>query len=143
MLSSTLDGFPRGQIDLERFAFLIRKVGKPALEHGFCGRDELDDNGVPIGNGGVDGWQQARQLHRQKQLREKALLGALEDRQRCRLGARVERPAGFAVDDPCGLQRIAQVCVNDRLSRGSGNAEERGVVLQSCGTFRHVLHIIL
>jgi hypothetical protein len=42
--------------------------------------------------------------------------------------------------------------VNDRglvgaqdaeLSRGSGNAEERGVVLQSCGTFRHVLHIIL
>ena len=55
MLSSTLHVFPRGQINLQRFALFVREVGKPSVKHGFCGRDELDDNGVPIGNRGVDG----------------------------------------------------------------------------------------
>ena len=82
---------------------------------------------MPIGNHCVDRGQQARELHRHKQLREEALLGPLEDRQRCGLGTRVERPAGFAVYDPRGLQRFAEVGMDDRLSRGSGNAEERGV----------------
>ena len=130
MLSSTLHVFPRGQIDLQRFAIFVREVGKPTVEHSFSRRDELDDHGVPLGNRGVDGWQQARELHRQKQLRKEALLGALEDRERCRLGAGVECPPGFAVDDPGSLQRIAQVRVDDRLSRGRGNAQERGVATE-------------
>ena len=143
MLSSTLHIFPRGEVDLESFALLVRQVGQSPVEHGLCRRDELHDNGMPIGDRRIDRGQQAGELHRQKQLREEALLGSFENRQRCRLSTRVERPSGFAVDDPRRLQRVAQVGVNDRLSRGSGNAEERGVVLQSCGTFRHVLHIIL
>ena len=127
MLSSTLHIFPRGEVDLESLALLVRQVGKPAVEHGFCRRHQLDDNSVTVGNRRIDRKQQARELHRQKQLREEALLGSLEDRQRCGLGTRVERAAGLAVDDPRGFQRFAQVGVNDRLSRGSGNAEERGV----------------
>ena len=79
MLSSTLHVFARGQVDLQRFAFLVRKVGKPAVEHGFCRRDQLDDNSLPIGNRRMDRGQQAWELHRQKQLREEALLGSFED----------------------------------------------------------------
>ena len=79
MLSSTLHVFPRGQIDLQRFAFLVRKVGKPAIEHGFCRRDQLDDYRVSVSNRRFDCWKQARELHRQKQLREESLLGSLED----------------------------------------------------------------
>ena len=82
---------------------------------------------MPIGNCRINCGQQAGELHRQKQLREEALLGSLEDRQRCGLGTGVERSPGLAVDDPRRLQRVAQVGVDDRLSRGSGNAEERGV----------------
>ena len=98
---------------------------------------------MPIGNHCVDRGQQARELHRQKQLREEALLGPLEDRQRCGLGTRVERPAGFAVYDPRGLQRFAEVGMDDRLSRGSGNAKERGVVAGFLGRGRKLLRIIL
>ena len=128
MLSSTLDRFPRGQVDLESFALLVRQIGKSPVEHGLCRRDELDDNSVTVGNRRIDRGQQAWELHRQKQLREEALLGPLKDRQRCGLGPGVERPPGFAVDDPRRLQRVAQVGVDDRLSRGRGNAQERGVV---------------
>src|SRR3546814_14182151 len=53
-------------------------------------------------------------LHRQKQLREEALLRSLENRQRCRLGTGVERRPGLGVDDPRGFQRFAQVGVDDR-----------------------------
>jgi len=130
MLSSTLDIFPRGEVDLESFAFLVRQVGKSPVEHGLGRRDELHDNGMPIGDRRIDRRQQARELHRQKQLREEALLCSLKDRQRCGLGPGVERPAGLAVDDPRGFQRVAQVSVDDRLSRGGDNAKERGVGAQ-------------
>ena len=130
MLSSTLQEFPRGQVDLQRFALLVGEVGKPPVEHGFCRRDQLDDHSVTIGNRRIDRGQQAGELHRQKQLREEALLRSLEDRQRCRLGTRVERAPGLAVNDPCGLERFAPVGVNDRLSRGGDNAKERGVGAQ-------------
>ena len=130
MLSSTLHVFPRGEVDLESFAILVRQVGQSPVEHGLCRRDELDDNGMPIGNRRLDRRQQAGELHRQKQLREEALLGSLEDRQGCGLGTGVERPAGFAVDDPRGFQCFAQVGVDDRLSRGRGNAQERGVATE-------------
>ena len=79
MWSSTLDIFPWGQVDLQNFAFFVRQVGKPAIEHGFGRRDQLDDNSLPIGNRHIDSGQQARELHRQKQLREEALLGSFED----------------------------------------------------------------
>jgi len=130
MLSSTLNIFPRGEVDLESFALLVRQVGKPAVEHGLCRRDQLDDNSVPVGDRRIDRGQQAWELHRQKQLREEALLGPLEDRQGCGLGTGVERAPGLAVDDPRGFQRFAQVGVNDRLSRGRGNAQERGVATE-------------
>ena len=103
MRTSALDRFPRGQIDLQRFAFLVRKVGKPAVEHGFCRRDQLDDYRVSVSNRRFDCWKQARELHRQKQLREESLLGSLEDRQRCGLGTGVERASGFAIDDAGSL----------------------------------------
>jgi hypothetical protein len=67
-----------GQIDLERFAFLIGEVGEAAVEHGFGGRDELDYNSVAVGKCRIDRRQQAWQLHREKELREEALLGAFE-----------------------------------------------------------------
>ncbi len=130
MLSSTLDIFPRGEVDLESFALLVRQVSKPTVEHGLGRRDELHDNSMTIGNHPVDRGQQAWELHRQKQLREEALLGPLKDRQRCRLGTRVERAPGLAVDDPRGFQRFAQVGVDDSLSRGGDNAKERGVGAQ-------------
>jgi hypothetical protein len=76
-------------------------------------------------------------------LSEEALLGAFEPAARRCLGAAVEGLVLEPIDDAGEFERGLEVLVNDRLSRGSGNAEERGVVLQSCGTFRHVLHIIL
>ena len=143
MLSSTLHIFPRGQVDLESFPVLVRQVGKPPIEHGFGRRDQLDNDRMPVGNRCFDCRQQARELHRQKQLREEALLCPLKDRQRCGLGPGVERAPGLAVDDPRGFQRIAQIGVDDCLSRGSGNAKERGVGagFQGCGT--KLLRIIL
>jgi hypothetical protein len=60
-------------------------------------------------------------------LRKEPLLGAFEDRERRRLGAGVEGVAAVRVDNPGGFERVAQVGMDDRLSRGSGNAEERGV----------------
>lgn len=79
MLSSTLHIFPRGQVDLESFPLLVRQVGKPTVEHGLRRRDELHDNGMPIDNRRIDRRQQAGEFHRQKQLREEALLGPLKD----------------------------------------------------------------
>ena len=143
MLSSTLDIFAGAEIDLERFAFGIGKIGKPTIEHRLGGRDELHYHGVALGERAVDRWKQARQLHREQQLREEALLGSFEHRKRSCLGPRVQRVAAVGIDNPGFFEGIAQVGMDDGLSRGSGNAEERGVVLQSCGTFRHVLHIIL
>jgi hypothetical protein len=36
--------------------YVVRQVGKTTIEHGFCGRDELDDNRIPIGKRTVDRW---------------------------------------------------------------------------------------
>ena len=127
MLSSTLHVFAGGEIDFECFTFRIGEIREAAVEHGFGGRDQLDDYSASVGKRVVDGWQQARQLHRQKQLREEALLGSLKDRQRCGLGPGVERAPGLAVNDPRGFQRVVQVGVDDCLSRGRDNAQERGI----------------
>jgi len=60
-------------------------------------------------------------------LRKKALLGAFEPAARRRLGAAVEGLVLKPVDNPSEFECSLEVLVNDRLSRGSGNAEERGV----------------
>jgi hypothetical protein len=60
-------------------------------------------------------------------LRKEPLLGALEDRERRRLGPGVQGISAVGIDNPGRRQSIAQVGMDDRLSRGSGNAEERGV----------------
>ena len=86
---------------------------------------------MPLGDRRIDRGQQAGELHRQKQLREEALLGSLEDRQRCGLGTRVERPPGLAVDDPCGLQRFAQVGVDDRPGISIGIIDRDLILVQA------------
>ena len=80
MLSSTLDIFTRGQIDIERFAFFHAKVGKAPVEHGLGGRDELHDNRMIIAKRRFHRGDQARQFHREQELGKEALLGAFEDR---------------------------------------------------------------
>jgi hypothetical protein len=90
----------------------------------------------------LNGRDGTRGLHGGDEVVEEALLHAFKRRSRCRFRLSIERAvrrAGHAGR----LKRGIEMGVNDLLSRGSGNAEERGVVLQSCGTFRHVLHIIL
>src|SRR3546814_10910539 len=108
--------FPRGQVDLESFALLVRQVGEPAVEHGFCRRDQLDDHSVTIGNRRIDCGQQDGELHRQKQLREEALLRSLEYRQRCRLGTGVERRPGLGVDDPRSEEHTSELKSLMRIS---------------------------
>jgi hypothetical protein len=130
MLSSTLQEFAGAEVDFERLALLGGQVREAAIEHGLCGRDELDDDRIVLRKRIVDRRQQARQLHRQQQLREEPLLGAFEDRQRRGFGSGIQGAAAFRIDDPGGLERFAKVAVDDRLSRGGDNAKERGVGAQ-------------
>ena len=69
------------------------------------------------------------QLQREQDLRKEALLGPLEPAAGRRLGAAVEGLVLKPVDDAGEFERGFEVLVDDRLSRGSGNAEERGVSL--------------
>ena len=64
---------------------------------------------VGIGERAVDRWKQARQLHREQQLREEALLGSFEHRKRSCLGPRVQRVAAVGIDNPGFFEGIAQV----------------------------------
>ena len=68
-----------------------------------------------------------RQLHREQHLAEEALLGAFEPAARRRLGAAVQGAVFEPIDNSGEFERDFEILVNDRLSRGSGNAEERGV----------------
>ena len=74
-------------------------------------------------NGGDQRWQ----LQRNQKLGKEALLGRFEDRDRRSLGAAIIGRFAEAVGDTGRVERGLQVAVNDTLSRGSGNAEERGV----------------
>ena len=65
-------------------------------------------------------------------MRKEALLGPLEPAAGRRLGAAVERLVLQAIDDPCEFKRGFEVLLNDRLSRGRDNAQERGEGPQSC-----------
>jgi hypothetical protein len=90
-------------------------------------------------NGGDQRWQ----LQRNQKLGKETLFGRFEDRDRRSLRSTIIGRFAETVGDTGRVECGLQVAMDDALSRGSGNAEERGVVLQSCGTFRHVLHIIL
>ena len=142
MLRSRLHDLAGAEIDFERLAFLVGEIGKTAVEHGLGGRDKLDHDGIAFGNGGIDGRQQARQLHGQEELREEALLRALEDRERRGLRTAVECATGFPINDAGGFEGLAEVCMDDGLSRGGDNAKERGVGAQCRETDHHVLRII-
>ena len=61
---------------------------------------------------------------------KEALLGPFENRERSRLGAAVERVAAVLIDDAGFLERLAQIGMDNRLSRGGDNAKERGVGAQ-------------
>jgi hypothetical protein len=75
----------------------------------------------------IDGSNQRGQLHRQQQLVEEPLLGAFKPASCCGFRTAVERCAVDFIDDAGQLQRLLKVLMDDSLSRGSGNAEERGV----------------
>ncbi len=142
MLSSTLHVFARRYVDRHIVPLLGRNFREPTLLQRLASRDDLHDRCMTVFEIARDARDRARRLHRGDEVIEEALLRALEGRARGGLGLWVERPMERA-GDPGRLHRGVEIVVDDLLSRGSGNAEERGVVLQSCGTFRHVLHIIL
>ncbi|WP_231729324.1 hypothetical protein, partial [Blastomonas sp. CCH5-A3] len=75
----------------------------------------------------IDGSDQRWQLHRQQQLVEEPLLGAFKPAACRSFCAAVERCAADFIDHAGELQRFLHVLMDDRLSRGSGNAKERGV----------------
>ena len=123
--------FARRQVDFQGLAFFGREVGKSAVEHRLGRRDELDHDGMAAAKCRFDGGQQAWQLHREQKLREKALLGALEDRQCGGLGARVERAATVAINDARRFERLTQVRVDDRPAVGVGIVDRNLVGCQA------------
>ena len=70
--------FPRRDVDPHIAPFLGWDLGQPALHQRFACRDDLDDRGVALVEIAVDGGDQRWRLHAGDQVREKALLGALE-----------------------------------------------------------------
>ena len=86
---------------------------------------------------------QARNLHRDQQLGEEALFGAFEPRESRSLGLGIERFVLEPIHDIGEGEDFVEIAMNDGLSRGSGNAKERGVGagFQGCGT--KLLRIIL
>jgi hypothetical protein len=127
MLSSTLDRLSRRKIDIERRALVCRHRREAPIEHCFGGRDQLDDGHMTLCQFLLDRFQQRRHLHRDEKLREEPLLRGFEARKGGALRLRVQRVTADAIDDVGGLERDVEIGVDDCLSRGSGNAEERGV----------------
>ena len=83
------------------------------------------------------------ELQAEQDLRKEALLGALEPAARRRLGAAVERPVLKTIDDAGEFECRLEVLMDDRLSRGSGNAKERGLGAGFLGRGTQLLRIIL
>ena len=113
------DGLPRGEVDGEVVPFRSRDLGDAPLHQRLAGRDQLDDgDDRPEVEIGLDRADQARALHGGQQMAEEALLGALEGRERGRLGVPVQRV--LAVDDAGGLERLLDVSVDDLEGAGIG-----------------------
>ena len=84
----------------------------------FVGGDELHHRRPPGVEIGLDGTDQARALHGGEEMAEEALLGALEGRERGRLGVAVE---GVAVLHDAGrLERHLEMGVDDLERLGIG-----------------------
>ena len=112
------DGLSRRQVDREIVPLGGRDLGDAPFHQRLAGGDQLDDGGAPGVEIGLDRTDQARALHGGQQMAEKALLGALEGRERGRLGVPVERR--LAVDDAGGLERLLDVAVDDLEGAGIG-----------------------
>ncbi|WP_180275711.1 hypothetical protein [Sphingobium sp. IP1] len=76
-------------------------------------------------------------------MREKALLGALKARERRSFGLGIERLVLHPVDDVGEREHFIEIAVDDGLSRGSDNAQERGVVAEFPLSGANLLRIIL
>ena len=112
------DGLPRGEVDGEVVPFGRRDLGDAPLHQRLAGRDQLDDRRPAGSEIGLDRADQRRALHGGQQMAEEALLGALECRERGRLGVPVQRV--LAVDDSGGLQGLLDVPVDDLEGAGIG-----------------------
>ena len=127
MRTSALHVFPGRKVQFQRFALLgIEFIETPVVDR-FRGTDQLDDDAFVVRQMLVDRGIDRGQLQREQDLRKEALLGPLEPAAGRRLGAAVEGLVLKPIDDPGEFKRGFEVLVNDRLSRGSDNAQERGV----------------
>ena len=82
-------------------------------------------------------------LEREQDLGKEALLGPLEPAARRRLCAAVERPVLKTIDDAGKFECRLKVLMDDRLSRGRDNAQERGIIAEFLHCRAILLHIIL
>ena len=142
MLSSTLHGFPRTEIDI-LVAVVFVAVGQAAVEHGLAGGHQLDDARHVLGDMALHSREQAWQFHRHQQLLEEALLDAFKPRPRRAFRPRIERIPRDRIDDIGRFESGFHILVNDALSRGSDNAQERGIVAEFLHCRAILLHIIL
>ena len=111
-------GLARGEVDGEVVPFGGRDLGDAPFHQRLAGRDQLDHGRASRCEVGLDRADQRRALHGGQQMAEEALLGALEGRERGRLGVPVQRV--LAVDDSGGLQRLLDVPVDDLEGAGIG-----------------------
>ncbi len=78
MWSSTLDIFAGRKIDVEIRALIGREFAEAAVEDGFGRRHQLQHDGLICGKMLFDRGDDGRQLRRQEECAEKALLASLE-----------------------------------------------------------------
>jgi hypothetical protein len=131
------------KVELDLGPILGGEIGKAPVEQGFGGRNKLDDDAVVGGQRILDGGKQRGQFHRQQKLAEEALLRAFEARARRRQRLTIEGLAFERIGDARCAKRRLKVAVDDRLSRGSDNAQERGVVAEFPLSGANLLRIIL
>ena len=143
MLSSTLHVLPRTQINFQVRALIRRELAQPPVEDRFRGRHQLENDRLSTGQVRLHRSDHGRKLHAEEKLAEEALLGGFEARSRRRLGPAVEGRIFDPVDHGRQFERMFHVAVNDALSRGSGNAKERGVGAGFQGRGTKLLRIIL
>ena len=115
------------EFQIEMSAFLRRDFSQPPVEDSLGGADKLNNRDVAGREFGFDRLEDRRHLHRDQQCRPEALLGAFEPAQRRSLSHCVQGSARGAINDIGGFQCGVDIAMNHGLSRGSGNAEERGV----------------
>ena len=70
--------FPARDVDRQIGPFRSRDLGEPAVEQGFVGRDDLQDDGVALVEIACDRGDQGRAFHRRQQVIEEALLVGFE-----------------------------------------------------------------